>query len=194
MVFVDEQSRRVRCHRVPKCSCVRKEDSITRQAYGMRMVSNIGIEWEAEGQLAWQRNQILVTILPRIDIPGGCNGLKPSNFSKKWFFRQILESAARSNQAGKDCWLRDVFEYLYPDIIGYFVKLHTFETRSRVATIRSEGYGAKTKLVMWKNNSYLSYLHRHLPNSVKVELTRKLLLLSFGRKRGIARGCVIIRW
>lgn len=50
---------------------VRKEDRTTRQAHGMRMVSNIGIEWEAERQLARQRNQILVAILPRIDIPGG---------------------------------------------------------------------------------------------------------------------------
>jgi len=45
------------------------------------MISSAGIEREAERQLAWQRNQILVSILPRIDIPDGWYLLKPSDFS-----------------------------------------------------------------------------------------------------------------
>jgi len=51
------------------------------RAYGMCMISSAGIEREAERQLAWQRNQILVSILPRIDIPDGWYLLKPSDFS-----------------------------------------------------------------------------------------------------------------
>jgi hypothetical protein len=45
------------------------------------MVSSGGIEYERKGQLAWQRNEILVATPPRIDIPDGGHRLKPSDFS-----------------------------------------------------------------------------------------------------------------
>ena len=47
----------------------------------MCMVSSGGIENERKGQLAWKRNEILVATPPRIYIPDGGHGLKPSDLS-----------------------------------------------------------------------------------------------------------------
>ena len=47
----------------------------------MCMISSGGVENERKGQLAWQRNEILVTTPPRIDIPDSGHRLKPSDLS-----------------------------------------------------------------------------------------------------------------
>ena len=47
----------------------------------MCMVSSGGIESKRKGQLAWQRNEILVATPPRVDIPDGGHRLRPSDLS-----------------------------------------------------------------------------------------------------------------
>jgi len=82
-----------------------------------------------------------------------------------------MESAAGSNQTGKDGWLRYVFEYINPDIIRYFAKPHI----RRVATVdvvaREQGRSEVFTCVVLLKASGLSYLLRYpITNHIKSNL------------------------